>query len=34
MNAWEAAKKQAAKNDFVFIGGSSYLVADFFKNCI
>lgn len=34
MNAWEAAKKQAANNDFVFIGGSSYLVADFLKNCI
>jgi len=34
MSAWGAAKKQAAKNDFVFIGGSSYLVADFFKNCI
>ena len=34
MNAWEAAKKQTANNDFVFIGGSSYLVADFLKNCI
>ena len=34
MSAWQAAKKQATNNDFVFIGGSSYLVADFLKNCI
>lgn len=34
MSAWQAAKKQVTNNDFVFIGGSSYLVADFLKNCI
>ena len=32
--AYQAAKKQAENNDFVFIGGSSYIVADFLKNCI
>lgn len=34
MTAWQAAKDQAGDDDFVFIGGSSYLVADFLKNCI
>lgn len=34
MTAWQAAKSQAGDDDFVFIGGSSYLVADFLKNCI
>ena len=32
--AWQAAKNQAENSDFVFIGGSSYVVADFLKNCI
>lgn len=32
--AYEAAKKNASNNDFVFIGGSSYVVADFLKKCI
>lgn len=31
--AYNAAKKNAADNDFVFIGGSSYVVADLLKNC-
>ena len=34
MTAWQAAKNQAGDDDFVFIGGSSYLVADFLKNSI
>lgn len=33
-NAYEAAKNAAGENDFVFIGGSSYIVADFLKNSI
>ena len=32
--AYHAAKKAAETDDFVFIGGSSYVVADFLKNCI
>lgn len=32
--AYEAAKKNATNSDLVFIGGSSYIVADFLKNCI
>ncbi len=32
--AYTAAKNAAANNDFVFIGGSSYVVADFLKNHI
>lgn len=32
--AYEAARKKASENDFVFIGGSSYIVADFLKKCI
>ena len=33
-SAYEAIKNNAKENDFVFIGGSSYVVADFLKNCI
>ena len=33
-SAYEAAKKTATEKDFVFIGGSSYVVAEFLKNCI
>ena len=32
--AYESAHNTAQKDDFVFIGGSSYVVADFLKNCI
>ena len=32
--AWQTARKSCASDDFVFIGGSSYVVADFLKNCI
>ena len=32
--AYNAAKKNAENSDLVFIGGSSYVVADFLKNCI
>ena len=32
--AYSAAMEQAGDNDFVFIGGSSYVVGDFLKNCI
>jgi len=32
--AYEAIKDSANDDDFVFIGGSSYVVADFLKNCI
>lgn len=31
--AYNAAKSNARENDFVFIGGSSYVVADLLKNC-
>lgn len=31
--AYNAVKKNAKDNDFVFIGGSSYVVADLLKNC-
>lgn len=31
--AYNDAKKNAKDNDFVFIGGSSYVVADLLKNC-
>ena len=34
VEAYEDAITHAAANDFIFIGGSSYLVGDFFKNCI
>ena len=33
-DAWQSASNAARKDDFVFIGGSSYVVADFLKNCI
>lgn len=33
-SAYNAAQKTATEDDFVFIGGSSYVVADFLKNCI
>ena len=32
--AYKAAKEAAKSDDFIFIGGSSYLVGDFLKNCI
>jgi len=32
--AYEAVVNAADERDFVFIGGSSYVVADFLKNCI
>ena len=32
--AWQNARKSCASDDFIFVGGSSYVVADFFKNCI
>ena len=31
--AYKAAMQVAASEDFVFVGGSSYVVADFLKNC-
>lgn len=34
VSAYEAITNHAKENDFVFIGGSSYVVADFLKNCI
>ena len=34
VEAYEAAKTKAKEEDFVFIGGSSYVVADFLKNCL
>ena len=33
-SAYDAAKAAANINDFVFVGGSSYVVADLLKNCI
>lgn len=33
-SAYDAAKTAAATSDFVFVGGSSYVVADLLKNCI
>lgn len=32
--AWQSARKSCASEDFVFVGGSSYVVADFLRNCI
>jgi len=32
--AYKAAKEAASIDDFIFIGGSSYLVGDFLKTCI
>ena len=34
ISAYKAAKNAATQKDFVFIGGSSYVVADFLKNRI
>ena len=34
VSAYDAAQKAASEKDFVFIGGSSYVVAEFLKNCI
>lgn len=34
VSAYDDIKKNAKEKDFVFIGGSSYVVADFLKNCI
>ena len=33
-SAYQAANDAAKETDFVFIGGSSYVVAEFIKNCI
>ena len=33
-SAYDAAKGAAQINDFVFVGGSSYVVAELLKNCI
>jgi len=33
-SAYQAASSAAGEKDFVFIGGSTYIVADFMKNCI
>ena len=32
--AFAAALKKAAHDDFIFVGGSSYVVADFLRDCI
>lgn len=32
--AYKAAYRSASANDFIFVGGSSYIVGDFLKNCI
>ena len=34
VEAYRAAQEAAGMRDFIFIGGSSYLVGDFLKNCI
>ena len=34
VEAYSAAETEAKEGDFVFIGGSSYVVADFLKNCL
>lgn len=34
ISAYDDIKTNAKEKDFVFIGGSSYVVADFLKNCI
>ena len=31
--AYQSAQKQAVPEDFIFVGGSSYVVGDFLKNC-
>ena len=32
--AFNAAKTMASKNDFIYVGGSSYIVADFLNRCV
>ena len=32
--AYKAAFHAASANDFIFVGGSSYVVGDFLKDCI
>lgn len=32
--AYEAALKESEANDFIFVGGSNYVVADFLKTCV
>jgi dihydrofolate synthase/folylpolyglutamate synthase len=32
--AYKAAYQSASDNDFIFVGGSSYVVGDFLKDCI
>ena len=32
--AYKAAFQSASANDFIFVGGSSYVVGDFLKNCL
>jgi dihydrofolate synthase/folylpolyglutamate synthase len=32
--AYKAAFHSASANDFIFVGGSSYVVGDFLKTCI
>ena len=32
--AYRSASDTASADDFIFVGGSSYVVADFLKNCI
>lgn len=32
--AYNAAKAVASNNDFIFVGGSSYIVGDFLKSCL
>ena len=32
--AFNAAKGDAQRDDFIFVGGSSYVVSDFLKTCV
>ena len=32
--AYKEAYRSASANDFIFVGGSSYVVGDFLKDCI
>ena len=34
LEAYNAALNVASHNDFIFVGGSSYVVGDFLKNCV
>jgi dihydrofolate synthase/folylpolyglutamate synthase len=34
LEAYNAALSVASHNDFIFVGGSSYVVGDFLKNCV